>query len=258
MTFPFTLNKPLLFFDLETTGINTQKDKIVEIYCRKIEIDGTEKTYHSLINPGIPIPAETTAIHGITDEKVKDSPSFKDIANELYHFFGNSDIAGFNSNKFDVPLLNEEFYRAEINFDLDNRKFVDVQRIFHMMEPRNLSAAYKFYCQKDLENAHEAKADVDATYEIFLSQLNKYEQLEKNVEALHEYTGQNNMVDISGRIVLDAKKQEVFNFGKYKGQTVESVFTKDLGYYDWMMKGDFAAHTKQVITRIKLRKFNKN
>lgn len=256
MQLPVKLNKPLLFFDLETTGVNTLTDRIVEIYCLKVDINYTEHEFHHKLNPGMPIPPGSTAIHGISDEDVKDSPAFKDIAHTLHQFIGNSNIAGFNSNKFDIPLLSEEFHRAGIHFEIGNRKFVDVQRIFHIKEPRNLAAAYKFYCEKNLEDAHSAKADVVATFEVFKAQLDKYADLSRDVDELHRFTGQENKADLAGRIVFDEQGAEIFNFGKHKGKKVDFVFEKEPAYYDWMMNGDFAQNTKDVITKIKLRKFN--
>lgn len=202
------ITKPLVFFDIESTGISTSKDRIVEIYLIKLKPDGTEDHLHEYYNPGIPIPAEVTAIHGITDEFVKDKPSFMEKANELKQFLEHCDFAGFNSNKFDVPLLVEEFYRAGIEFEIDNRKFVDAMKIFHVMEPRNLAAAFKFYCHKDLENAHSAKYDTMATFDILKAQLERYPDLDKSVEGLHKLSAQNGQVDLAGRIVYNDKKKK--------------------------------------------------
>ncbi len=251
------LNRPLVVFDLETTGINTSKDRIVELYMIKILPDGSRTELFQRFNPGIPIPPEITAIHGISNEDVASEPSFESKAAELNAFLNNCDFAGFNSNKFDFPMLVEEFYRANIDFEVSKRKFIDAQKIFHFMEPRNLSAAFKFYCNKDLDNAHSAKADTEATWEIIQAQLNKYQQLQPNVDFLHEFSGQNNMVDLAGRMILNDKKEVVFNFGKHKGKKVTDVFKTDFGYYDWMMNGDFPLQTKKVLTQLKLSEFNK-
>ena len=254
MQLALKLNKPLVIFDLETTGVNVINDRIVEIYCIKVDPNYTEQVLHYKLNPEMPIPAETTAIHGISDEDVKDAPTFKDVAHEIQQFIGNSNFAGFNSNKFDIPLIAQEFHRVGLNFDLSNRKFVDVQRIFHMKEPRNLAAAFSFYCDKTLENAHSAKADVVATYEVLKAQLVKYTDLGTDVDALHKLTGQDTKADLAGRILFNEKGEEIFNFGKHRGKKVEDVFAKESSYYDWMMNGDFAQNTKDVITKIKLRK----
>ncbi|MCC6818677.1 MAG: 3'-5' exonuclease [Bacteroidia bacterium] len=251
------LNKPLVIFDLETTGINTAKDRIVELFMIKVQADGSRSDFYQRFNPGIPIPPEITAIHGISDEDVKNEPSFESIAPDLNAFLLNCDFAGFNSNKFDFPMLVEEFYRAGIDFEVSKRKFIDAQKIFHLLEPRNLSAAYKFYCNKDLSNAHSAKADTEATWEIIQSQLDHYQQLEPNIDFLHKFSGQNNLVDLAGRLVLNDKQEVVFNFGKHRGKKVSDVFKTDLGYYDWMMNGDFPNQTKKVLTQLKLSEFNK-
>lgn len=250
------LNKPLVVFDLETTGINTSKDRIVELYMIKVQPDGSRTDLYQRYNPEIPIPPEITAIHGISDADVANKPVFKEKANELNQFLLNCDFAGFNSNKFDFPMLVEEFYRAGIDFEVSKRKFIDAQKIFHLMEPRNLSAAFKFYCSKDLDNAHSAKADTEATWEIIQSQLDKYTNLEPNIEYLHKFSGQNNLADLAGRLVYNDKQEVVFNFGKHKGKRVEDVFKTDYGYYDWMMQGDFPLQTKKVLTQIKLNSIN--
>lgn len=252
------LHKPLVIFDLETTGINTSHDRIVELYMIKIMPDFSRQDLEFRFNPGIPIPPEITAIHGISNEDVKDMPSFKDKAHEINAFLNACDFAGFNSNKFDFPMLVEEFYRAEIDFDTSKRKFIDAQKIFHLMEPRNLSAAYKFYCQKELNNAHSAKADTEATWEIIQSQLDKYNQLEPNIEFLHKFSGQNHLVDLAGRFVYNDKNEAVFNFGKHKGKKVDDVLKIDKGYYDWMMNGDFPLQTKKVLTQLKLNSLKSN
>lgn len=251
------IQRPLVFFDLETTGISTTNDRIIEIYLIKLMPDGSEDHKRYLINPGIPIPEQASAIHGIYDKDVEGLPTFADIARELSAYLENCDFAGFNSNRFDFPMLVEEFLRYNIDFDIENRKFVDVQRIFHVLEPRNLAAAYRFYCNKELENAHTAEADTTATFEILKAQIGKYDQLEPSLDFLHHFSGQSNLVDLAGRIVKNEKGQEVFNFGKHKGKTVETVFKSEPSYYDWMMKGDFPQQTKNVLTRLRLREFNK-
>jgi len=262
------LTKPLAIFDLETTGIKVATDRIVEISIVKILPDGEEKIYTKRINPTIPIPAKTTEIHGITDADVKDAPTFKELAHELNQFLVNCDLGGYNSNKFDIPLLVEEFLRVDVDFDLKGRRFVDVQNIFHKMEPRTLHAAYQFYCGKELVNNHSAEADTLATYEILKSQLDKYkgvtlktkegktiEPIVNDVAKLSEFSVQFQNVDLIGHIVFDEKQIEVFNFGKHKGKSVEKIFEKEPSYYDWMMKGDFPLSTKKVITLIKMRGF---
>lgn len=251
------IHRPLVFFDLETTGINTTTDRIIEIYLIKVMPDGSEDHKRYLINPGIPIPAQASAIHGIYDKDVADQPTFAEIARELSGYLDNCDFAGFNSNRFDFPMLVEEFLRYNIDFDIENRKFIDVQRIFHVLEPRNLAAALRFYCGKDLVNAHSAEADTQATFEILKAQISKYDQLEPTIEFLHHFSGQSNLVDLAGRIIKNEKGEEVFNFGKHKGKTVEYVFKTEPSYYDWMMKGDFAQQTKNVLTRLRLKEFNK-
>lgn len=251
------LRNPLIFFDLETTGINIVKDRIVEISYVKVFPNGKEESKTLRINPGMPIPPESTAIHGITDEDVKDCPLFKDVAKTLAAQFDGCDLAGFNSNRFDIPLLAEEFLRAGVNIDLSRRKFIDVQTIFHKMEQRTLSAAYKFYCGKSLENAHTASADTMATYEVLKAQLDKYPELENDVTFLSKFSSFSNNVDFAGRMIYNEKGQEVINFGKYKGRLVEEVLSVDPGYYSWMMNSDFSLNTKQKLTEIKLRGFNK-
>ncbi len=247
------LKNPIVFFDLETTGINIAADRIVEISILKINEDGTEESKTMRINPGIPIPKNTSEIHGIYDEDVVDSPSFKEVAREMATFMEGCDIAGYNSNRFDVPLLAEEFIRAEVDFDMTKRKFIDVQTIFHKMEKRTLEAAYKFYCDKDLNNAHSAEADTRATYEVLMGQLDRYSELKNDTEFLAKFSSFNKNVDFAGRIIFNDKGEELFNFGKYKGQKVTDVFEKDPGYYSWMMNGDFPLFTKKVLTNIKLR-----
>ena len=248
------LRNPLIFFDLETTGVNAAKDKIVEISYITVYPNGKEESNTIRINPGRHIPEEATAVHHITDDDVKNCPSFKDVAKELSRVFEGCDIAGFNSNRFDLPLLVEEFLAAGVNIDMTKRKFIDVQTIFHNMEQRTLVAAYKFYCGKNLEDAHSADADTRATYEVLKAQLDRYPSLQNDVNFLSEFSTQNKNVDFAGRIIYNDKNVEVFNFGKHKGCPVEEVFrTIDRGYYDWMMQGDFPQNTKNVITNIKLR-----
>ena len=251
------LSNPLVFFDLETTGINITRDRIVEISILKIHPNGKEEKKTRRINPEMPIPAESTAIHGITDEDVKDCPTFKQVAKSFADFLEGCDMAGFNSSRFDVPLLTEEFLRAGVDFDASKRKFIDVQIIFHRKEQRTLEAAYAFYCNKKLDNAHSAEADVLATYEVLKSQLDKYPDLENDVNFLSkEYSSFNNNVDLAGRIILNDKGVEVFNFGKHKGKSVSEIFEKEPSYYSWMMDGDFPLNTKQVLTKIRLRDIN--
>ena len=250
------LKNPLIFFDLETTGINIASDRIVELSYLKIYPDQREETVTYRVNPTVPIPKETTAIHGISDDDIKDAPTFNEIAKTLANSFEGCDFAGYNSNKFDLPLLAEEFLRAGVDFDLKKRKFIDVQVIFYKKEQRTLSAAYQFYCDKELINAHSAEADTRATYEVLQSQLDKYSDLPNDINKLSDFSAHTKNVDFLGRIVYNEKNEEVFNFGKYKGQSVVSVFEKDPSYYAWMMNGDFPMYTKNVLTAIKLRGFN--
>ncbi|MEO5571787.1 MAG: 3'-5' exonuclease [Bacteroidia bacterium] len=251
------LSKPICFFDLETTGVNVGSDRIVEIAVLKIIPDNIRQIKTMRVNPEMHIPEESSKIHGIYDADVKDAPTFKEVAHEIANFMNGSDLAGYNSNKFDVPLLAEEFLRADIHFDVKGRKLIDVQNIFHKMEQRTLSAAYKFYCSKEIENAHSAEADIVATFEVLEAQLDRYPALKNDVDFLHDFSINNSNVDLAGRIVYNQSKQEVFNFGKHKGRTVDEVFKIEPSYYDWMMKGDFPLQTKQVITSIRLRNFNK-
>jgi DNA polymerase-3 subunit epsilon len=244
------IKNPLVFFDLETTGIDIVHDRIVEICYLKIFPNGDEESKTRRINPGIPIPAQASEVHGIFDEDVKDAPPFKSIAKSLADQLEDCDLAGYNSNRFDIPLLAEEFLRAEVDIDLRKRRFIDVQNIFHKKEQRTLSAAYKFYCDRDLENAHSAEADTKATYEILQSQLDRYSDIKNDIDFLAEYTSYGNNVDFAGRVVYNDKKQEVINFGKYKGQLAADVLRKDPGYYGWIMQGDFALHTKKIFTSI--------
>jgi DNA polymerase-3 subunit epsilon len=251
------LKNPLVFFDLETTGINITHDRIVEISVLKVHPNGKEETKTRRINPGMPIPPASTAIHGITDEDVKDCPTFKQVAKSFADLLEGCDIAGFNSSRFDVPMLTEEFLRAGVDFDISKRKFIDVQIIFHRKEQRTLEAAYAFYCNKKLENAHSAEADVIATYEVLKSQLDRYSDLENDVNFLSkEYSSFNNNVDLAGRIILNDKGVEVFNFGKHRGKSVAEVLKNEPSYYTWMMDGDFPLNTKQVLTKLRLRDLN--
>ncbi len=250
------LKKPIVFFDLETTGINVTNDRIVEISLVKILPNGKEEKKTMRINPTIPISEEATSIHGISNKDVKDEPTFTDVAKNIAKYIEGCDLAGFNSNRFDIPMLAEEFLRADVDIDLKKNKFVDVQVIFHKMEQRTLSAAYKFYCNKNLENAHSAEADTIATYEVLKAQIEKYSNLENDIEFLSKFSSHNNNVDFAGRIIYNENNEEVFNFGKHKGETVEKVFEIDSGYYGWILKSDFPLYTKKVLTAIKLRKFN--
>ena len=244
------LERPLIFFDLETTGTNIVRDRIVELSYIKVFPDGTTEQKTRRLNPEMHIPEGATAIHHITDDMVANEPTFRQVAKALNEIFANSDIAGYNSNKFDVPLLIEEFGRAGINFDLAGRSFIDVQNIFHKMEQRTLVAAYKFYCGKNLEDAHSAFADTQATYEVLLGQLDKYAELEGDVKSLAEFSKLGKNVDLSARIVLDDKDEPVFNFGKHKGKRVKDVFRQEPSFYTWMMQGDFAKNTKDVVTAL--------
>lgn len=250
------LKSPLVFFDLETTGVNIVKDRIVEISFVKVCPNGQEICKTRRINPDMPIPPEATAVHGITDEDVKDCPTFKEIAKSLAAQIEGCDLAGYNSNRFDIPLLAEEFIRADVDIDLNRRKFVDVQTIYHKMEQRTLSAAYKFYCNKDLDNAHTAEADTMATYEVLKAQLDRYPELQNDIDFLSKYSSFTDNVDFAGRMIYNDKGEEMFNFGKYKGQRVTDVLKKDPSYYAWIMNGDFALNTKKLLTEIRLREIN--
>ncbi|MCX6206243.1 MAG: 3'-5' exonuclease [Bacteroidetes bacterium] len=243
------LTRPIAFIDLETTGINITTDRIVELAIVKISPDGSKIVKRKLINPLMPIPASSSAIHGITDEMVKDAPSFKQIANEIKQFIEGADLGGYNSNRFDIPMLLEEFLRAGIEYTVDGKKLVDVQKIFHMMEQRTLSAAYKFYCSKTLEGAHGAEADATATWEVLEAQLERYPQIGDSVESIVKFTGEDDIVDFARRFVKE-KGIEVFNFGKHKGKPVSQVLREEPQYYDWMMKGDFPINTKQKLTEM--------
>jgi DNA polymerase-3 subunit epsilon len=243
------LNRPIVFLDLETTGVNLALDRIVEIAMLKLLPDGSIQRKRRLVNPQMPIPPEATAVHGITDEMVKDAPLFRDIASDIRQALDNCDLAGYNSNRFDWPLLMEEFLRAGLDFDLVGRRMIDVQRIFHVMEPRTLSAALRFYCNEELTDAHSAEADVAATWKVFDAQLAKYPQLGNTVDTVTQFLGEDAIVDFARRFILE-KGIEVFNFGKHKGRPVADVLRNEPQYYDWMMKGDFPMHTKQKLTEI--------
>lgn len=257
------LKRPLAFFDLETTGVLVSNDRIVEVSILKVSPGGKEETLTMKVNPEMPIPAESSMFHGIYDEDVKDLPTFRERAQEIADFIGDADLAGYNSNKFDVPMLMEEFLRAGVDFSLEGRSFVDVQNIFHQMEQRTLKAAYKFYCNENLDNAHTAEADVKATYEVLKAQLSKYEDVEfedkhgavskpvvNDVEALHAFTNLSKPVDFAGRLVYDADGDPSINFGKHKGKKVVEVFEVEPSYYAWMQNGDFPLYTKKVLEGI--------
>lgn len=248
------LKKPIVFFDLETTGLNVSADRIVEISLLKLNPNQVEESKTFRINPEMPISEESISIHGIKQEDVADKPTFKQLGAEINRFMEGCDLSGFNLLKFDIPMLVEEFLRADQDFDLKNRKIIDVQRVFHQMEKRTLEAAYKFYCDKSLENAHSAEADTRATYEVYKGQLERYEELENDTNFVHEFTGSpsDKMVDIAGRLVKNAEGVPCINFGKHKGKPVEEVLEKDPGYYSWMMRGDFPRYTKKKMTEIKL------
>ena len=247
------LKRPIVFFDLETTGVDTAKDRIVEISMVKVMPDGEEITRTRRINPQMHIPEQATGIHGIKDEDVANEPTFAQIAKSLAQFIEGCDFGGFNSNRFDLPMLVEEFLRVGVDVDFKKRKFVDVQNIFHKMEQRTLVAAYKFYCDKDLTEAHSAEADTKATYEVLKAQLDRYPDLQNDVAALAEFSTRNETADYAGRILYNEKGEEIFGFGKYKGRLVSQVFQEEPSYYAWMMNGDFPLYTKKVITEIRCR-----
>lgn len=247
------LKRPIIFFDLETTGVDTSSDRIVEISMVKIGVDGSKDIKTRRINPEMHIPEEATAIHGITDEDVKDAPTFRQIARSLAQFIEGCDFGGFNSNRFDLPLLVEEFMRVGVDVDFKRRRFVDVQNIFHKKEQRTLVAAYRFYCDKELADAHSAQADTLATYEVLEAQIERYPDIGNTVESLAEFSTHGNNVDFAGIIALNDKGEEIFTIGKYKGQRVEEVFRNEPSYYTWMMNGRFPQYTKKVITEIRLR-----
>jgi DNA polymerase-3 subunit epsilon len=250
------ITRPICFFDLETTGINVAKDRIVEISILKVFPDGKEEEHTYLINPTVPIPAQTTAVHGISDKDVVNAPTFAEKAQEIHDLVKDSDLAGFNSNRFDIPLLAEELLRCNIDFDMKNRHAVDVQNIFHKMEQRTLVAAYKFYCDKDLTDAHSAAADTKATYEVLKSQLDRYDTLENNMKSLAEFSTRKRIADFAGFIGFDDEDKEIFTFGKHKGKRVEDILEKEPGYFGWLQNADFPLFTKKVLTSIKLRKLN--
>ncbi len=263
------LTKPIVFIDLETTGLNIATDRIIELAAIKIEPDGRKTQLLEIVNPEKPILPESTAFHGFRDEDVKDKPTFKEIAHKLSEFIKGCDLAGYNSNKFDIPLLAEEFLRAGVDFDMKNRNLIDVQNIFYRMEQRTLKAAYRFYCNKELVNAHSALADIEATYEILKAQLSKYEGADfedlfgkiskpivNDMKKIADFTNFHKNADLAGQIIFNEKGEEVFNFGKYKGKSVEKTFEKEPPYFDWIMNADFPLYTKKVIQQIRLRKLN--
>ncbi len=250
------LKNPVVFFDLETTGTNINSDRIVEICYLKVYPNGNEESKTLRINPEMHIPEESSNIHGIYDEDVANCPTFKEVAKNIARDIEGADLAGFNSNRFDIPVLAEEFLRAGVDIDMSKRKFIDVQVIFHKMEQRTLSAAYKFYCDRNLDDAHTAEADTRATYEVLKAQLDRYPELQNDMAFLADFSTYSKNVDFAGRVVYDDNEVEVFNFGKYKGIPVSDVFKKDPGYYSWMLNSDFTLNTKAVLTKIKLREFN--
>ena len=247
------LHKPLCIFDLETTGTNVGKDRIVEICILKVNPDASRESKTWLVNPEMPIPKESTLVHGISDEDVEDAPTFKEIAPKIMEMISGADLGGFNSNRFDVPLLAEELLRAGLDFDLTKFRLVDAQTIFHKMEPRNLTAAYQFYCGKTLDNAHSAEADVLATFEVLDAQVAHYQDLPNDIAGLSEISYHNKFADLAGFIAFNEKNEEIFTFGKYKGQNVKDVFQRDIGYYGWLQNADFPLYTKKVFTAIQLR-----
>ena len=248
------INRPLIIFDLETTGIDIIRDRIVEISILKVYPNGNKESKTWLVNPMMPIPKQASEVHGITDERVAGEPTFRELAKQIHGMIKDADLAGYNSDRFDIPLLAEEMLRADIDFDLKNRVAVDVQTIFHKMEQRTLSAAYKFYCGKELVNAHSASADTNATYEILKAQLDRYPELENNIKALSEFTYRKQAVDFAGFIVYNDKGEEVFSFGKHKGRRVEDIFSEEPGYFGWLLGADFPLYTKKVLTAIRLKK----
>ncbi|PIF00487.1 MAG: DNA polymerase III subunit epsilon [Maribacter sp.] len=250
------LTRPICFFDLETTGTNVARDRIVEISILKVYPNGNKESKTWLVNPEMKIPEEVVEIHGISNEKVANEPTFKELSKEVYHMIRDCDLGGFNSNRFDIPLLAEEMLRAEVDFDMKNMASVDVQTIFHKMEKRTLEAAYRFYCEKDLTGAHSAEADTLATYEVLLSQLDRYPELENNIKKLAEFSTHKRTVDFAGFIVLDEEGEEAFAFGKHKGKKVLDVLDKEPGYFGWILNADFPLYTKKVLTQIKLSRLN--
>ena len=247
------LKRPIIFFDLETTGVDISRDRIVEISMVKIGVDGEKQVKTRRVNPEMPIPAEATAVHGITNDDVKDEPTFKQIARSMAQFIEGCDFGGFNSNRFDLPLLVEEFMRVGVDVDFKRRKYIDVQNIFHKKEQRTLVAAYKFYCDKDLEGAHSAEADTLATYEVLEAQIARYGDIGATVEELAQFSTHSEVVDFAGRIALNDKGEEVFTFGKYKGRSVAEIFRVEPSYYAWLINGDFPQYTKKIFTEIRLR-----
>ena len=247
-----SLTRPLCFFDLETTGLNVAKDRVLEISILKVFPNGNKESKTWMVNPEIPIPPKTIPIHGITDEKVANEPTFKQLSRDIYSMIKESDLAGFNSDRFDIPLLAEEMLRAGIDVDFKKHLTVDVQTIFHKMEKRNLSAAYKFYCGKDLNNAHSAEVDTNATYEVLKSQIKKYDELENDISKLSTFSKRQKSVDFAGFIILDEDRDAAFNFGKHKGEKVIEVFEREPGYFSWLLNADFPRYTKKVLTAIRL------
>lgn len=248
------LKRPIIFFDLETTGLDIAKDRIVELCYIRVEPNGNEEARSMRINPEMHIPEVASSVHGITDDDVKDCPTFADVAPQLAATFEGCDLAGFNSNRFDLPLLAEEFMKAGVNIDLSHVQAIDVQNIYHKLEKRTLAAAYKFYCGRDLENAHSALADTQATYEVLQAQLDHYpNDLQNDVDFLAEFSRMNRSIDFAGRFVYDESGKELINFGKYKGKAIKDVLSRDPGYYSWIMQGDFTLNTKQVLTKLRLK-----
>jgi DNA polymerase-3 subunit epsilon len=250
------LNKPICFFDLETTGINISKDRVVEISILKVYPDGREESKTWLVNPEMKIPEEVVAIHGISDADVADKPTFKELSKEIYNMIKDSDLGGFNSNRFDIPLLAEELLRSDVDFDMKGRVSIDVQTIYHKMEQRTLAAAYKFYCGKKLEGAHGAEADTNATFEVLKKQIQKYDELENDVKFLSEFSSRKKFVDFAGFIIYNKEGEECFSFGKHKNKKVTDVLEQEPGYFGWLLNADFPLYTKKVLTAIKLRAFN--
>lgn len=250
------LTKPICFFDLETTGVNISKDRIVEISILKVFPNGKEETKTWLVNPEMPIPKEVIAIHGITDADVANKPTFKELAKEIHALIKDSDLGGFNSNRFDIPLLAEEMLRAEVDFDMKNRLSIDVQTIYHKMEQRTLSAALQFYCNQELEGAHGAEADTKATFEVLKAQVAKYDDIENNIKFLADFSSRKKFADFAGFIVYNKNGEECFSFGKHKGKLVTEILESEPGYFGWLLNADFPLYTKKVLTAIKLRTFN--
>ena len=253
MTLELKLDRPLVVFDIESTGVNPRNDRIIELAAVKLHPDGAEETKTWLLNPTVPIPPETTAIHGISDDIVKDCPTFRDKADEIFDFFRGCDLSGFNADRFDIPCIEEEFARVGRNFAASQRRHVDVQRIYHRMEPRDLSSAVRFYLGRDHAGAHGAEADAKATVEVLKAQIERYGELQNDVDFLADFSSRGETADYAGRILYNEKGEEVFGFGKYKGRSVADVFRTEPSYYDWMMNGDFPLYTKKVITEIRLR-----